>query len=58
MKRGDILLIIFGLLLLAAMLYTIFFSGEKSRHGIGSIYEGKVIPAFVSRIFISSWGGY
>ncbi|MBW2466660.1 MAG: hypothetical protein JRF02_05110 [Deltaproteobacteria bacterium] len=35
MKKDDLIIIIIGLLLLAGMLYTIFFGGEKSRHGVG-----------------------
>ena len=37
MKRDDLIIITIGLLLLAGMLYTIFFGGEKSIHGVGNI---------------------
>ncbi|MHB8791046.1 MAG: hypothetical protein ACYDBT_14350 [Desulfobulbaceae bacterium] len=37
MKREDLIILILGLLLLAGMLITIFFGGEKSKHGVGSL---------------------
>lgn len=39
MKREDLLIMIVGLLLLAAMLYTLFFGGEQSRHGVGRLHK-------------------
>jgi hypothetical protein len=39
MKREDLIILILGLLLLAGMLFTIFFGGEKSRHGTGSLHD-------------------
>ena len=35
MKKDDLILLFIALLLLGAMLITIFFGGEKSRHGVG-----------------------
>jgi hypothetical protein len=35
MKKEDLVLLILALLLLAGMLFTIFFGGEESRHGVG-----------------------
>jgi len=35
MKRDDLIILIIGLLLLAGMLLTLLFGGEKSRHGVG-----------------------
>ena len=40
MKREDLIILILGFLLLAAMLLTFLFCGEKSRHGVGSIEAG------------------
>jgi hypothetical protein len=37
MKKEDLVILILGLLLLAGMLITILFGGEKSRHGVGSL---------------------
>jgi hypothetical protein len=35
MKKDDLILLIITLLLLAGMLITILFGGERSRHGVG-----------------------
>jgi len=35
MKKDDLIILLFFLLLLGAMLITILFGGEKSRHGVG-----------------------
>ena len=35
MKKDDLIILLIGLLLLGGMLITIFFGGEKSRHGVG-----------------------
>jgi len=43
MKKDDLIILLIGLLLLAAMLITLFHGGEKSRHGVG------VIPAAAPR---------
>lgn len=37
MKKEDIIILILGLLLLAGMLWTLFFGGGQSRHGVGSV---------------------
>lgn len=37
MKKENIIILILGLLLLAGMLWTLFFGGGKSRHGVGSM---------------------
>lgn len=39
MKKEDLIILILGLLLLAGMLLTIFFAGEKSRHGVGILHD-------------------
>ena len=39
MKRDDLIILIVALLLLAGMLITIFFGGEKSRHGVGLFFN-------------------
>ena len=44
MKKDDIIIVIIGLLLLGAMIYTIFFGGNKSRHGVGMLLNP--LPAF------------
>jgi hypothetical protein len=41
MKKDDLILLFIALLLLGAMLITIFFGGEKSRHGVGAILNEK-----------------
>lgn len=37
MKKEDVIILILGLLLLAGMLWTLFFGGGHSRHGVGSM---------------------
>jgi len=37
MKKDDLIIVIIGILLFAAMIYTIFFGGNKSRHGVGML---------------------
>ena len=44
MKKDDLIIIIIGLLLLGAVFYTIFFGGNKSRHGVGMLLNP--LPAF------------
>lgn len=39
MKWEDLMILILALLLLASMLFTLFFGGEKSLHGVGSLYD-------------------
>lgn len=39
MKKEDLIILVVGLLLLAGMLITIFFGGEKSMHGVGSLHD-------------------
>jgi len=39
MKREDLIILILGLLLLVGMLLTIFFGGEQSKHGVGSLLD-------------------
>jgi hypothetical protein len=54
MKKEDLIILIIGLLLLAGMLFTIFFGGEKSKHGVGSLHDispgnsGDIIPNYFS----------
>jgi len=42
MKKDDLIILIIGLLLLAGMLITILFGGEKSLHGVGVFLD--VLP--------------
>jgi hypothetical protein len=51
MKKEDYIILIIGLLLLAAMLYTIFFGGEKSRHGVGSLHNKRGSNLYSMTIF-------
>jgi len=39
MKKDDLIIFIIGLLLLAGMLITLLFGGEKSRHGVGALLD-------------------
>jgi hypothetical protein len=39
MKKDDLILLIIGLLLLAGMLFTFFFGGARSRHGVGILLD-------------------
>jgi len=39
MKRDNLIILIVALLLLAGMLITIFFGGERSRHGVGLFFK-------------------
>lgn len=54
MKRDDLILFIIGLLLLAGMLITILFGGEKSLHGVGTVLDnplrlGKTLTGVATR---------
>jgi hypothetical protein len=42
MKKDDLTILIIGLLLLAGMLITILFGGQKSLHGVGGLLD--VLP--------------
>jgi len=35
MKKDDLIILLIGLLLLAGMVITVIFGGEKSLHGVG-----------------------
>ena len=39
MKKDNLVLLIFGLLLLAGMLITIIFGEDRSRHGVGTLLD-------------------
>ena len=39
MKKDDLIIMLIAFLLLGGILLTIFFGGEKSRHGVGSILD-------------------
>ena len=41
MKKDDLIMLIIGLLLMAGMLFTFFFGGERSRHGVGVLLDTK-----------------
>jgi hypothetical protein len=41
MKKDDLIMLFIALLLLAGMLLTILFGGEKSRHGVGGLLDEK-----------------
>jgi len=41
MRKDDLIILLIVLLLLAGMLITIFFGGEKSRHGVGMLLDEK-----------------
>jgi hypothetical protein len=41
MKKDNLVIFIIGLLLLAGMLITILFGGERSRHGVGILFNGQ-----------------
>jgi hypothetical protein len=41
MKKDDLIILIVGLLLMAGMLFTFFFGGERSRHGVGVLLDTK-----------------
>ena len=41
MKKDDLIILIIGLLLLAGMLFTFFFGGVRSRHGVGVLLDTK-----------------
>ena len=47
MKKDDLIILLLGMLLLGAMLVTGFCSGEKSRHGVGILFEGKRAPGIM-----------
>jgi len=37
MKKDDLIILLLAVLLLGGMLITIFWGGEKSRHGVGAL---------------------
>jgi hypothetical protein len=39
MKKDDLIVLLIGLLLLAGMIITVLFGGERSRHGVGFFYD-------------------
>jgi len=39
MKKENLIILILGLLLFTGMLLTIFFGGEQSKHGVGSLHD-------------------
>jgi hypothetical protein len=41
MKKDDLIILLIGLLLLAGMIITVIFGGEKSLHGVGLFSAGK-----------------
>jgi len=41
MEKDDLIILLVALLLLATMLITIFFGGERSRHGVGMLFDEK-----------------
>jgi len=41
MKKDDLIILFIALMLLAGMLITIFFGGERSRHGVGLLFQEK-----------------
>ena len=41
MKKDDLIILLIALLLVTGMLATIFFGGEKSKHGVGGLLEKK-----------------
>lgn len=43
MKREDLIILLFGLLLLAGMIITVFVGRGKSLHGVGFLIDGKTI---------------
>ena len=46
MKKDDLIILLIALLLLAGMLITIFYGGEKSRHGVGILFNEKTWGQF------------
>jgi hypothetical protein len=53
MKKDDLIILLIGLLLLAGMLITVIFGGEKSLHGVG-MFSGVKQGHAISRILIYS----
>jgi hypothetical protein len=45
MKKDDLIILFIALLLLAAMLITIFYGGAQSRHGVSLLFPEKFQPA-------------
>jgi len=41
MKKDDLVILLIAIILLAGMMITIFFGGEKSRHGVGWLPDEK-----------------
>lgn len=39
MKKEDLIILLLGLVLLIGMLITLFFGGEQSMHGLGSVQD-------------------
>jgi len=47
MKKGDFVLILLALFLIAAAVWTILFGGESSRHGVGMSHDFPVAEVSV-----------
>ena len=47
MKKDDLIILLIGLLLLAGMIITVIFGGEKSLHGVG-LFSGEKPGHYVS----------
>ena len=56
MKRDDLIILLIGLLLLAGMIITVIFGGEKSLHGVG-MFSGKKPGRHVSLLLSDSKTG-
>lgn len=52
MKKDDLIILLIAMLLLAGMLITLFFGGERSRHGVGVRNHEKILR--FSRIVMPS----
>ena len=53
MKKDDLIILLIGLLLLAGMIITVIFGGEKSLHGVG-LFSGEEQVQNVSPILSDS----
>ena len=51
MKKDDLIILLIGLLLLAGMVITVIFGGEKSLHGVGlfsGVKQGQAISLILT----------
>lgn len=50
MDKDDLIILVIGLLLLAGMVITVIFGGEKSLHGVGFMLDENSLESVLSLV--------